>query len=68
MNKEWYAALSMPGFSHFYCRASEVLHFRGNLSEETEGLILQAANTLIVLKLPWVDLKPNEFKENSLFY
>lgn len=49
MNKEWYTALSMPGFSHFYCRASEVLHFTGNLSEETEGLILQAANTLIVL-------------------
>lgn len=40
----------MPGLSHFCCRALKVLHFVGNLREETEGLILQAANTPIVFK------------------
>lgn len=38
-----------PGLSHFCCRALNILHFLGNLSEETEGLILQTANTPIVL-------------------
>ena len=50
VNEKRYSALGMPGFSHFYRRAFKVLlHFEGNLSEETEGLILQTANILIVL-------------------
>lgn len=50
VNKEHYTALGTPGFSHFCCRAFKVLlPFGGNLNEETEGLVLQTANILIVL-------------------
>lgn len=50
MTKEHDTAIGIHISSHCCCRAFEVLLYLGRkLSEETEGLILQNTNTLIVL-------------------
>lgn len=58
MNRDPCTAAGMPGLSHFCCRALKgLLHFVGNLNE-TEGLILQTANTPIVLNETFHGLIP----------
>lgn len=49
INRDPCTVPGIPGLSHFCCRALKVLHFVGNLSKESEGLILQTAITPIVL-------------------